>query len=80
MLDIGGMWAIRSSMRTCTVLMRSTRLTVFRYYILRNDMMGYYLNDIQERLANRLDSSGWEVGCFVVSRMQMHSFVILSGD
>ena len=43
-------------------------------------MMGYYLNDIQERLANRLDSSGWEVGCFVVSRMQMHSFVILSGD
>ncbi|KAF8124319.1 armadillo-type protein [Boletus edulis] len=30
------------------------------YYILRNDMMGYYLNDIQERLANRPESNGWE--------------------
>lgn len=37
-------------------------LTFLRYYILRNDMMGYYLNDIQERLANRPESSGWEVG------------------
>lgn len=44
-------------------------------------MMGYYLNDIQERLANRLDSSGWEVGHFVTSRLiQMHLIVILSGD
>ncbi|KAF9237195.1 armadillo-type protein [Melanogaster broomeanus] len=30
------------------------------YYILRNDMLGYYLNDIQERLASRHDSNGWE--------------------
>ncbi|KAH0833884.1 armadillo-type protein [Lanmaoa asiatica] len=30
------------------------------YYILRNDMMGYYLNDIQERLASRPESNGWE--------------------
>ncbi|KAF8553854.1 ARM repeat-containing protein [Imleria badia] len=30
------------------------------YYILRNDMMGYYLNDIQERLVNPPESSGWE--------------------
>ncbi|KAG9308679.1 armadillo-type protein [Chiua virens] len=30
------------------------------YYILRNDMLCYYLNDIQERLANGLESNGWE--------------------
>ncbi|KAH7882096.1 armadillo-type protein, partial [Phlebopus sp. FC_14] len=30
------------------------------YYILRNDMLGYYLNDIQERLTARHDSEGWE--------------------
>ncbi|KIJ61703.1 hypothetical protein HYDPIDRAFT_115503 [Hydnomerulius pinastri MD-312] len=30
------------------------------YYILRNDMLGYYLNDIQERLNNRHEPEGWE--------------------
>ncbi|KAF8835272.1 ARM repeat-containing protein [Paxillus ammoniavirescens] len=30
------------------------------FYILRNDMLGYYLNDIQERLASSRESNGWE--------------------
>ncbi|KAH7927601.1 ARM repeat-containing protein [Leucogyrophana mollusca] len=30
------------------------------YYILRNDMLGYYLNDLQVRLTSRRDGDGWE--------------------
>ncbi|KAF9228193.1 ARM repeat-containing protein [Gyrodon lividus] len=30
------------------------------FYILRNDMLGYYLNDIQERLVSRHEFNGWE--------------------
>ncbi|KAH7905355.1 armadillo-type protein [Hygrophoropsis aurantiaca] len=30
------------------------------YYILRDDMLGYYLNDIQVRLSNRREGEGWE--------------------
>ena len=31
-------------------------------------MMGYYLSDIEERLANRPESNGWEVRVFTVSQ------------
>ncbi|KAG6334626.1 hypothetical protein ID866_4467 [Astraeus odoratus] len=30
------------------------------YYILRNDMLGYYLSDIQERILQRQQHDGWE--------------------
>ncbi|KAI0051285.1 hypothetical protein FA95DRAFT_1676011 [Auriscalpium vulgare] len=30
------------------------------YYVLRDDMLAYYVNDITERLSNRSQESGWE--------------------
>ena len=34
---------------------------ISRYYVLRDDMLGYYVNDIAERLAARRESDGWQV-------------------
>jgi hypothetical protein len=31
------------------------------YYVLRNDMLAYFVNDIIERLATRQESDGWQV-------------------
>jgi hypothetical protein len=33
-----------------------------RYYILREDLLGFYINDVIERLSIRQDYDGWEVG------------------
>ncbi|KAF8147686.1 armadillo-type protein [Crassisporium funariophilum] len=30
------------------------------FYVLRNDMLGYYVNDIAERLSTRADTDGWQ--------------------
>ncbi|KAF4611624.1 hypothetical protein D9613_003989 [Agrocybe pediades] len=30
------------------------------YYVLRDDMLGYFINDIAERLASRQESDGWQ--------------------
>ena len=35
-------------------------LSLNRFYILRDDMLGYYLNDIKERLSGRRQHDGWE--------------------
>ncbi|OBZ74388.1 Importin-13 [Grifola frondosa] len=32
------------------------------YYILREDMLGYYVNDVLQRLSTRQEHEGWEVG------------------
>ena len=31
------------------------------YYVLRDDMLGYYVNDIAERLATMRETDGWQV-------------------
>jgi hypothetical protein len=36
-----------------------------RYYVLRDDMLGYYVNDIAERLAAKHEDQGWEVSLFL---------------
>lgn len=36
-------------------------LTVTRYYILRDDMLEFYVNDIVERISSKLVGGGWEV-------------------
>src|ERR1700729_3660524 len=36
-------------------------MQIHRFYILRDDMLGYYLNDIVERLSTRQQYDGWEV-------------------
>jgi len=33
------------------------------YYVLRDDMLGYYVDDIAQRLAARQENEGWQV-CF----------------
>ena len=35
--------------------------TILSYYVLRDDMLGYYVNDIAERLATRGEADGWQV-------------------
>lgn len=32
-----------------------------RYYVLREDMLGYYVNDLVERLNARGEDDGWQV-------------------
>ena len=32
-----------------------------RYYILKDDMLAYYVNDIQQRLSTQQDIGSWEV-------------------
>lgn len=32
-----------------------------RYYVLRDDMLGYYVEDISQRLAARQENDGWQV-------------------
>jgi hypothetical protein len=34
----------------------------FRYYVLRDDMLGYYLSDLTTLLQNKKEGEGWEVG------------------
>jgi hypothetical protein len=41
-----------------------------RYYVLRDDMLGYYMNDIVERLSTRQDGQGWEVGTLHVVKLR----------
>jgi hypothetical protein len=60
------MWAIHSSTRKRTswclcIECHSLPLFVNRYYVLRDDMLGYYMHDIVERLSTRQDGDGWEV-------------------
>ena len=37
-------------------------LKLTRYYVLREDMMSYLVNDIAERLSKGEEAHGWEVG------------------
>lgn len=32
-----------------------------RYYVLRDDMLGFYVEDISQRLAARQENDGWQV-------------------
>ena len=34
---------------------------VYRYYVLRDDMLAFYVNDTMQRLATRQEQDGWEV-------------------
>jgi hypothetical protein len=34
----------------------------FRYYVLRDDMLAYYLSDLTTLLQNKKEGEGWEVG------------------
>jgi hypothetical protein len=46
-----------SKMPPCGSLLTAPR----SYYILRNDMLGYYVNQIIDNLSSRHESDGWEV-------------------
>ena len=34
----------------------------FRYYVLRDGMLAYYLSDLNTLLQNKKEGEGWEVG------------------
>lgn len=37
------------------------KVIVFRYYVLRDDMLAYYLSDLTALLQNKKGGEGWEV-------------------
>lgn len=36
-----------------------------RYYVLREDMLGYYVNDLVERLNAKREEDGWQVSSII---------------
>jgi hypothetical protein len=49
-----------------------------RYYILRDDMLGYYVNDISERLSVTHDHIEWEVQiCLMLLRHTGNALIIV---
>ncbi len=53
-------------MRGCgTFLCNNSRLSVFRYYVIRDEMLVYFVDSLIQELSNRPDpNQGWEVGLF----------------
>jgi hypothetical protein len=49
-------------MRESIIFFSETLATIGpRYYILRGDMLGYYINDLVQRLDTRREEDGWQV-------------------
>ena len=51
---------MRQCLPTCPVAL-SADMPRCSYYILRNDMLAYYVNYVKERLSVKQDHDGWEV-------------------